>query len=50
VVDRLYRLLDDVFRAVMERAHRDGISNRMAAMAIGVAKVWDAKRTRGLFP
>jgi glutamate dehydrogenase (NAD(P)+) len=50
VIDRLYRLLDDAFRKVMDRADRDGISNRMAAMAIGVAKVWDAKRTRGLFP
>jgi glutamate dehydrogenase (NAD(P)+) len=50
VVDRLYRLLDEVFRTVMVRALRDGISNRMAAMAIGVDKVWAAKRARGLFP
>jgi glutamate dehydrogenase (NAD(P)+) len=50
VVDRLYRLLDDAFRRVLERAAADGISHRTAAMAIGVAKVWETKRTRGLFP
>lgn len=50
VLDRLCRLLDDAFRHVLERAARDGISHRTAAMAIGVAKVWQTKRTRGLFP
>jgi glutamate dehydrogenase (NAD(P)+) len=50
VIERLHRLLDDAFRAVIERAAHDGISNRTAATAIGVAKVWKAKRTRGLFP
>ena len=50
VVDRLYRLLDDAFRRVMDRATREGVSHRTAATAIGVARVWEAKRTRGLFP
>ena len=50
VLDRLYRLLDDAFRRVLERAARDGVSHRTAAMAIGVARVWNTKRTRGLFP
>jgi glutamate dehydrogenase (NAD(P)+) len=50
VVDRLYRLLDDAFRRVMDRAAREGVSHRTAATAIGVARVWEAKRTRGLFP
>jgi glutamate dehydrogenase (NAD(P)+) len=50
VLDRLYRLLDDAFRRVLERAARDGVSHRTAAMAIGVARVWETKRTRGLFP
>jgi glutamate dehydrogenase (NAD(P)+) len=50
VIDRLYRLLDDAFERVMHRASQDHISNRMAAMAIGVAKVREAKRVRGLFP
>ncbi len=50
VLDRLYRLLDDAFRRVLDRAARDGVSHRTAAMAIGVARVWETKRTRGLFP
>ncbi len=50
VVDRLYRLLDDAFRRVLERAASAGVSHRTAAMAIGVARVWETKRSRGLFP
>ena len=50
VLDRLYRLLDDALRRVLDRAARDGVSHRTAAMAIGVARVWETKRTRGLFP
>ncbi len=50
VNDRLYRVLQRAFVQVMERAARDRISHRTAAMAIGVAKVRDAKDTRGLFP
>ncbi len=50
VNDRLYRVLQRAFTAVLERAGRDGVAHRTAAMAIGVAKVRDAKATRGLFP
>ncbi len=50
VNDRLYRVLQRAFAAVLDRATRDGVSHRTAAMAIGVAKVRDAKISRGLFP
>jgi len=50
VNDRLYRVLQRAFAAVLERAGRKNISHRTAAMAIGVAKVRDAKAARGLFP
>jgi glutamate dehydrogenase (NAD(P)+) len=50
VNDRLYRVLQRAFVAVLERAARDRVAHRTAAMAIGVAKVRDAKDTRGLFP
>lgn len=50
VLNRLNTVLDGAFNRVMARADRDGVSNRMAAMAIGVEKVRDAKATRGLFP
>ncbi len=50
VTAKLKTLLDRTFNKVLTRAHRDKVSNRMAAMAIGVEKVRDAKRIRGLFP
>jgi glutamate dehydrogenase (NAD(P)+) len=50
VITRLKGLLDDAFGRVMDRVEKDAISNRVAAMAIGVDKVSQAKKTRGLFP
>ena len=50
VVDRLYQALDRSLGEVEDRARRDGVSNRVAAMAIGVEKVRKAKKLRGLFP
>lgn len=50
VRNRLNLILDRAFSQVMDRAGRDKVSTRTAAMAIGVEKVRDAKRTRGLFP
>jgi len=35
VFDRLYRILDRSFQRMLDRAKRDNVSNRMAAMAIG---------------
>jgi glutamate dehydrogenase (NAD(P)+) len=50
VMDRLYRVLDKAFDQVTTRSDRDKVPHRTAAMAIGVAKVRNAKNTRGLFP
>lgn len=50
VFDRLYRILERSYQQMITRARRDGISHRMAALAIGVGAVQSAKRTRGLFP
>jgi glutamate dehydrogenase (NAD(P)+) len=50
VNNRLYQVLQRAFVAVLDRAARDQVSHRTAAMAIGVAKVRNAKATRGLFP
>jgi glutamate dehydrogenase (NAD(P)+) len=38
------------FAQVAGRAERLGISNKNAALSIGVQRVRDAKGTRGLFP
>ena len=50
VTDKLKTLLNRTYSKVLARANRDKVSNRTAAMAIGVEKVRDAKRIRGLFP
>ena len=50
VMSKLYHVLDRAFMQVMQRAERDKVANRTAAMAIGVEKVRSAKNTRGLFP
>ena len=46
---RLTQVLDRAFHEVVVRAERDGVGQRTAAMAIGVEKVYAAKKTRGLF-
>ncbi|MBI4026083.1 MAG: Glu/Leu/Phe/Val dehydrogenase [Verrucomicrobia bacterium] len=50
VNDRLYRILEQTFSHVMQFAKREKLYHRDAAMAIGVKKVADAKKVRGLFP
>jgi glutamate dehydrogenase (NAD(P)+) len=47
---QLAEQLESAFNNVVRRAKRDGISNRLAATAIGVERVAAGKRLRGLFP
>ena len=50
VMRREYQILDAAFDRMVDRAKRDKVYNRTAAMASGVERVRDAKSTRGLFP
>ncbi len=50
ITDRLYRIMDGAFSAVIKRAKERKISHRTAAMSIGVERVVAAKQVRGLFP
>jgi len=50
VMDRLYRTLERSFQAVLTKARLEGLTHRDAALALGVSRVLEAKRTRGLFP
>ncbi len=50
VNNRLEQLLDSAFERVQQRARERRVSNRTAAMAIGVEQVRAGKRLRGLFP
>jgi glutamate dehydrogenase (NAD(P)+) len=50
VNSRLYNALDRSLAQVLARAKAEGLSNRNAALAIGIDTVRKAKATRGLFP
>lgn len=50
VTDRLFRIMEHAFGAVIKRARQAKIPHRMAAMAIGVERILAAKQERGLFP
>ncbi len=50
VTRREYEILDRSFTQMMQRANRDKVFDRTAAMAIGVERVRAAKNRRGLFP
>lgn len=50
VLSRLFGKLDESFEKVVRRAEKDQVSNRTAAMALGVQTVLEAKQARGLFP
>ena len=47
---RLEQILETAFRQVARRSRNDRVSNRLAAMALGVEKVRAGKQLRGLFP
>jgi len=50
VTDRLFRILEGAFTAMLKRARAQKIPHRIAAMSIGVERVVAAKKSRGLFP
>lgn len=50
VMDRLFRILEGAFVQTLGLAKRDGIPMRLAATTLGVQRVWEAKKLRGLFP
>jgi glutamate dehydrogenase (NAD(P)+) len=50
VTDRLYRILDNAFSAVIKRSKERKIPHRMSALSIGVERVIAARQARGLFP
>lgn len=50
VMDRLFRILEGAFTQTLQLSRRDAISMRTAALSLGIRRVWEAKRARGLFP
>jgi glutamate dehydrogenase (NAD(P)+) len=50
VMHQLYRALDRCYEAMVQRAADQNLSYRDAALSLGIERVRQAKRTRGLFP
>jgi glutamate dehydrogenase (NAD(P)+) len=50
VVDKLFRILETAWTQVLNQSRRQKLPMRLAAMSVGVKRVQEAKRMRGLFP
>lgn len=50
VMDKLFRILEGAFTQVVGLARKEKITMRAAALTLGIQRVAQAKKTRGLFP
>jgi len=50
VMDKLFRILEGAFSQTLAMSRKQKITMRMAALSLGVKRVQEAKRMRGLFP
>lgn len=50
VMDKLFRILEGAFTQTLNLSRKQKLSMRMAALSLGIKRVQEAKRTRGLFP
>jgi glutamate dehydrogenase (NAD(P)+) len=50
VTDKLFRILETAFTQTLNLARKQKISMRLAALSLGIKRVQEAKRIRGLFP
>lgn len=50
VVDKLFRILEQAFTSTWTLSKNEKLSMRMAALTLGIKRVWEAKKQRGLFP
>jgi glutamate dehydrogenase (NAD(P)+) len=50
VTDKLFRILETAYTHILATSRKQNISMRLAALSLGVKRVQEAKRVRGLFP
>jgi len=50
VVDKLFRILETAYTQILAMSRKQKISMRLAALSLGIKRVQEAKRVRGLFP
>jgi glutamate dehydrogenase (NAD(P)+) len=50
VVDKLFRILETAYTQILGLSRKQKIPMRLAALSLGIKRVQEAKRVRGLFP
>src|SRR5205814_7610987 len=50
VVDKLFRILETAYTQILALARKQKIPMRHAALSLGIRRVQEAKKVRGLFP
>jgi glutamate dehydrogenase (NAD(P)+) len=50
VVDKLFRILENAYTQIVGMSRKQKIPMRLAALSMGIKRVQEAKRLRGLFP
>jgi glutamate dehydrogenase (NAD(P)+) len=50
VVDKLFRILETAYTQTVNLSRKQNIPMRLAALSLGIKRVQEAKRVRGLFP
>ena len=50
IVDKLFRILESSWMQILNLSRKQKISMRMAALSVGISRVFEAKKQRGLFP
>jgi glutamate dehydrogenase (NAD(P)+) len=50
IVDKLFRILETAYTQILTASRKQKIPMRLAALSVGVKRVQEAKRIRGLFP
>jgi glutamate dehydrogenase (NAD(P)+) len=50
VADKLFRILEGAFTQTLNLSRKKSLSMRFAALSLGIQRVFEAKKLRGLFP
>jgi glutamate dehydrogenase (NAD(P)+) len=50
VTDKLFRILENAFTQTLNMSRKQSMPMRQAALSLGITRVRDAKKVRGLFP
>ena len=50
IVDKLFRILESSWVQILEMKRKQNIPMRTAALSVGISRVFEAKKQRGLFP